>query len=70
MDTRNKNLRLHTVAATFDEPYVVYIKQVQIQGQHAYAIFASNGTELAVVDDREVAFAAALQHEYLPLSVH
>ena len=33
-------------------------------------LFASDGTELAVVEDRDVAFAAALQHEYLSVSVH
>ena len=70
MNTRSKNSAAHAVAATFDTPYVAYIKQVHIQGQDSYAIFASDGTELAVVDDREVAFAAALQHEYQPVSVH
>tara|TARA_A100001037_G_scaffold273005_1_gene269549 strand:- start:2656 stop:2868 length:213 start_codon:yes stop_codon:yes gene_type:complete len=70
MNTHNSNLTPHAIAAAFETPYVAYIKQVHVKGQDAYAIFASDGTELAVVDDRDVAFAAALQHEYLPVSVH
>ena len=70
MITYNTNLTNRAAVAAFETPYVAYIKQVNVQGRDAYAIFASDGTELAVVEDRDVAFAAALQHEYLPLSVH
>lgn len=54
----------------FDSPYLAYIKKVTVHGQNAYAIFSGDGVELAVVGNRDVAFAAALQHEYLPVSVH
>ena len=70
MTTHNSNLTPHAIAEAFDTPYVAYIKQVNVQGQDAYAIFSSDGKELAVVENRDVAFAAALQHEYLPVSVH
>jgi hypothetical protein len=70
MVTDNTNLTTHAISAAFETPYVAYIKQVNVKGQEAYAIFASDGTELAVVEDRDVAFAAALQHEYLSVSVH
>jgi hypothetical protein len=68
--TDSTNLTTHAISAAFETPHVAYIKQVNVKGQDAYAIFASDGTELAVVEDRDVAFAAALQHEYLPVSVH
>ena len=64
------DLTPHAIAAAFDTPYVAYIKQVNVKGQDAYAICSSDGTELAVMGNRDVAFAAALQHEYLPVSVH
>lgn len=70
MITYNTNLTNHDAVAAFETPYVAYIKQVNVKGRDAYAIFASDGTELAVVEDRDVAFAAARQHEYLPVSVH
>lgn len=70
MTIDNPSLTPHAIAAAFDTPYIAYIKQVNVQGQDAYAIFSADGKELAVVEDRDVAFAAALQHEYLPVSVH
>lgn len=70
MTIDDTSLTPHAMAAAFDTPYVAHIKEVNVEGQAAYAIFASDGTELAVVENRDVAFAAALQHEYLPVSVH
>ena len=64
------NLTTNAISAAFETPYVAYIKQITVKGRDAYAIFASDGTELAVLEDRDVAFAAALQHEYQPVSVH
>ena len=35
-----------------------------------YAVHRANGERLAVLGDRESAFAAALMHELAPVSVH
>lgn len=35
-----------------------------------YAVHAANGTRMAVVDDRALAFAGARQHDLEPQSVH
>lgn len=70
MTIGNSSLTPRAIAAAFETPSVAYVKQVNVRGRAAYAIFASDGTELAVVEDRDVAFAAASQHEYLPVSVH
>ena len=35
-----------------------------------YALHAADGSRIALMSDREIAFAAAKQHEMVPLSVH
>ncbi len=47
-----------------------YVKRILIEGEYYYAIHATDGTELAVVNNREVAFATARQHDMEPVSVH
>ena len=49
---------------------VAYIKAVIVDGARAYAIHAADGTALAIVKNRDVAFAAVRQHELEPVSVH
>ncbi len=49
---------------------VAFVKPVDVHGETAYSIHAADGTEMGVVDDREVAFAAVRQHDLEPLSVH
>ncbi len=39
-------------------------------GQKLYSVHAFDGTRMAVLDDREAAFAAARQFEMEPVSVH
>lgn len=39
-------------------------------GLKLYAVHLMDGTRIAVVDDRDAAFAAARQHEMEPVSVH
>jgi hypothetical protein len=38
--------------------------------QTFYAVHGANGERLAVVTDRETAYAAAIAHELTPVSVH
>jgi hypothetical protein len=47
-----------------------YIKQVVIDGASGYAVHAADGTQIAVIPDRDVAFATVRQHDLEPVSVH
>jgi hypothetical protein len=49
---------------------IAYIKRVDVDGTAAYAIHAADGTQIAVLADRSVAFATVRQHDLEPLSVH
>jgi len=48
-----------------------YIRRVvDDEGHEAWAVHAADGSPMAVMADREVAFAAVRQHDLQPLSVH
>ena len=49
---------------------VAFVKPVEADGKTAYSIHAADGTEMGLVSEREVAFAAVRQHDLEPLSVH
>ena len=49
---------------------LAYVKQVNVNDVTAYAVHAADGTQIAVLPDREIAFATVRQHELEPLSVH
>jgi hypothetical protein len=49
---------------------VAYVKTVPYEDDWAYAIHAADGTRMALVRDRDVAFAAVRQHDLEPVSVH
>jgi hypothetical protein len=50
--------------------HIAYVKPVMVNGVQGFAIHAADGTPMAVAGDWEVAVAAVMQHEMLPLSVH
>jgi hypothetical protein len=50
--------------------HIAYVKQVMVNGVEGFAIHAADGTPMAVAGNRDVAIAAVVQHEMLPLSVH
>ncbi len=56
--------------AALGTPYMAYIKAVHIDGESGYAIHSADGSQMAVMADRELAFAAARQHDMNPVSVH
>ncbi|MBT3395714.1 MAG: DUF1150 family protein [Alphaproteobacteria bacterium] len=56
--------------AMIGEGTTAYIKRVEVDGTTAWAIHGADGSELAVMGDREVAFAAARQHDLEPFSVN
>jgi hypothetical protein len=43
---------------------------VLVNGTKAWAIISADGTSLAIAPDRDLAFAAALQADKTPVSVH
>jgi hypothetical protein len=47
-----------------------YIREVLVDGAMVFGIHAPDGRLLGVAPDREIAFAAARQHQLQPLSVH
>jgi hypothetical protein len=51
-------------------PELAYIRQIETPVGPAFGIFAANGVQVGQVDDREIAFAAARQHDLSPVSVH
>lgn len=50
--------------------HIAYVKPVMVNGVQGFAIHAADGTPMAVAGNRDVAIAAVVQHEMLPLSVH
>lgn len=56
--------------AVFGMQDVAYIKPVMIDGTRAYAVHAADGTEIAVLSNRDLAFATVRQHDIEPVSVH
>ncbi len=49
---------------------LAYVTAVKVEGQSALAVHAADGTEIAVMPDRDVACAAIRQHDLEPVSVH
>ena len=54
----------------FDLPNRAYIGRVEIDGEAGYAIRDAEGTVLAVLAERDIAFAVARQHDLDPVSMH
>jgi len=50
--------------------HIAYVKAVMVNGVQGFAIHAADGTPMAVAGNWDVAVAAVVQHEMLPLSVH
>ena len=49
---------------------LAYIREVTVNGAKAWAIIGADGQSLAIAPDRDLAFAAAIQNDKTPLSVH
>jgi hypothetical protein len=49
---------------------LAYLKPVIVNGVTAFAVHAADGTQVAVLPDREIAVATVRQHDLEPLSVH
>lgn len=51
-------------------PTLAYVKAAEIDGEAGYAIHGANGRMLGTAPTRDLAFAAARQHDLDPVSVH
>ncbi len=60
----------HEAFLALGGPNLAYIKPVVYEGESGYGIHAADGTVLAIVSDRDTAFAAARQHDLEPVNVH
>ncbi len=49
---------------------VAYIRPTLVNGVTAFAIHAADGTQIGMAPNRDVAFAAVLQNELEPVSLH
>lgn len=49
---------------------LAYVKAVVVDGTAAFAVHAADGTQIAVMADRDLAFAVVRQHDMEPVSVH
>lgn len=49
---------------------IAYVKSVVVDGTAGYAIHAADGTQMALIGDRDIAFAVVRQNELEPVSVH
>ena len=50
---------------------MAYVRPVVLKsGEQGFAIHAADGTPMAVATERELAYAAIVQHEMLPVLVH
>ena len=56
--------------ALFGMQDLAYVKPVLVNGVAAFAVHAADGTQIAVLPDREIALATVRQHDLEPLSVH
>lgn len=56
--------------AMFGMQDLAYVKTVMVDDAVGYAVHAADGTQIAVLPDRSLAFATVRQHDLEPLSVH
>jgi len=49
---------------------LAYVKPVLQDGIEAFAVCAADGTQMAVIPNRELAFAVVRQNDMEPVSVH
>lgn len=49
---------------------VAYLKNIEVDGETAVALFAANGQQIAVAEDRQTAVAAAWQNGLAPMTLH
>jgi hypothetical protein len=66
---RIKHMSAHELAL-FGMQDLAYIKAVVVDGATGYAVHAADGTQIAMLSNRDVAFVTVRQHDLEPVSVH
>jgi hypothetical protein len=56
--------------ATLGMQALAYVKRVTVNDTVAFAIHAADGTQLALLPDRDTALATVRQNDIEPVSVH
>lgn len=56
--------------AAWGTPGLAFVKRVTVNEETSWAIHAADGTAIGVAPSRALAFAAIIQHELEPMSVH
>jgi hypothetical protein len=56
--------------ATMGMQQIAYVRPAVINGVTAFTIHAADGTQIGMAPNRDVAFAAVVQHELEPVSLH
>ena len=51
-------------------PREAYVRPITVSGRCLWAVFSAQGEHLGLAESRDLAFAAAVQNEMLPQSVH
>ncbi len=49
---------------------IAYVRAVATSGAEVYGVFAANGEPIAAMNDRELAMAARIQNDLVPVNVH
>jgi hypothetical protein len=49
---------------------MAYVKDVEVDGETGVALFAANGQQIAVMEDRQTAVATAWQNGLAPMTLH
>ena len=49
---------------------IAYVKPVTVEGTAGFAVHAADGTQMALIANRDLAFAVVRQNEMEPVSVH
>ena len=49
---------------------MAYVRRVIVNDEAGFAIHAADGTQVAVLPSRDLAFATVRQHDLEPMSVH
>lgn len=70
LDTDHLKTLAPAAFAALGAQQIAYIKATRHEGRLVYAVFAADGTPMAIYDHRDVAEAACIQNELEPLTVH
>lgn len=71
MDTEKRQILDAAAESTMHaDARIALIKPAELEGQPGYVVHGADGTPLGWFDQRDVAIAAARQHNLTPVSVH